>query len=158
MVKLCRLFGGVSLLAMLPVMANAAGTYYTGNYQSPQQARYAQKTYANNVATRTGTYASRGVSTYNRNQYANAGYTTGRANQNVTQQVSKNVANNTNRNGFYLNAGMSKQSAMWQFEMNNSGSKLHYDNVDTPRDAYVPVRVATLFAYVFCAYRACCGN
>ncbi len=126
MKKLCKLLGGCSVMAMLPMVANAAGTYYTGNYQSPQQARYTQKSYTNTAATRTGTYASRGVSNYNRNQYANAGYTTARSTQKTTQSAEKN----TNKNGLYLNAGMSKQSAMWQFEMNTAKSKLHYDNLD----------------------------
>jgi len=130
MKKIKRIFGGCSLLAMLPIAANAAGTYYTGNYQSPQQYRYSQKSYTNTAANRSGTYASRGVSNYNRNQYANAGYTTARTNQNATAQVAKSVAKDTGKNGLYLNAGMSKQTAMWQFEMNNAGSKLHYDNVD----------------------------
>ena len=39
MKTLSRLFFNCSIFALLPVIANAAGTYYTGGYQSPQ-ARY----------------------------------------------------------------------------------------------------------------------
>ncbi len=131
------LFGGCSAFLMM-VAANAAGTYYTGNYQSPQQARYTQKSYANNAATRGGTYSSQGVSAYNRSQYANAGYSTQMGGQNTgvmtrSQQVSvanAQAGNVVNKNGLWLGAGLSKQTAMWQFEMNSAGSKLHYDNVD----------------------------
>ena len=44
MKMLSKLFLNCSLFALLPVVANAAGTYYTGGYQSPQT-RYAQKSY-----------------------------------------------------------------------------------------------------------------
>ena len=123
-----------SFLVLIPAGANAAGTYYTGNYQSPQS-RYTQKSYA---STRSTNYSSQGVSSYNQQQYANAGYTT---NRNMRQQNSRNqqsqgqtqrasATTNTNKNGFYLEAGLSKQAAMWQFEMNESASILHYDNID----------------------------
>lgn len=129
-------FGGCSAFLMMAA-ANAAGTYYTGNYQSPQQARYTQKSYANSAAMRPGTYSSQGVSNYTRSQYANAGYATARPTvQNVGRtpvqrsDVASQPVGVTDKNGFYLGAGLSKQSAMWQFEMNTAGSKLHYDNVD----------------------------
>lgn len=112
--------------------ANAAGTYYTGNYQSPQT-RYSQQSYAQRA--RTTNYSSQGVSAYNRNQYANAGYASARQNQQpqaqqTTQNQPKRAATQTGMRGFSLDAGLSKQVAMWEFEMNSAGSKLHYDNID----------------------------
>lgn len=99
-----------SMLLMMGAAAHAAGTYPTGAYQSPQK-RYSQQ----------------GVSAYNRNQYANAGYSTKQNNRvNQNQPV---MASGT-QDGFTFEAGLSKQTSMWQFEMKNAGSKLHYDNVD----------------------------
>ena len=45
MSMLSRVLLNVSVFAMLRVLANAAGTYYTGNYQSPQT-RNAQRSYS----------------------------------------------------------------------------------------------------------------
>lgn len=129
--KLLRMFFCGCSAFLMAAAANAAGTYYTGNYQSPQQSRYTQKSYANTAAMRSGAYSSQGVSAYNRSQYANAGYVANRSMQNSGRNVSaQQVATSGDKNGFYLGAGLSKQTAMWQFEMNSAGSKLHYDNVD----------------------------
>ena len=122
-----------SALLLIPAAASAAGTYYTGNYQSPQT-NYSQRSYTQR--TRTSTYSQQGVSDYNRNQYANAGYVTnGRSaaqarNAGATQQQKKQVAQGNEKQGFYLGAGISRQTSMWQFEMKESDSILHYDNVD----------------------------
>lgn len=123
-----------SIFALIPAVSNAAGTYYNGVYQSPQT-RYAQQSYASSQQSRN--YSQQGVSAYTRNQYANAGYTPVRAGQNVRagqQSVSANQKRNTTANntaqGLSLGAGISKQTAMWQFEMNNADSILHYDNID----------------------------
>ena len=121
-----------SAILLMSAAANAAGTYYTGNYQSPQT-RYSQQSYAQRA--RTTNYSSQGVSAYNRNQYANAGYTSARQNQQsqaqqTTQNQPKRAATQTSTRGFSLDAGLSKQVAMWEFEMNSAGSKLHYDNID----------------------------
>ena len=40
------------------------------------------------------------------------------------------AATQTGRQGFTLGAGISRQTSMWQFEMKESDSILHYDNVD----------------------------
>ena len=121
-----------SAILLMSAAANAAGTYYTGNYQSPQT-RYSQQSYAQRA--RTTNYSSQGVSAYNRNQYANAGYASARQNQQpqaqqTTQNQPKRAATQTGMRGFSLDAGLSKQVAMWEFEMNSAGSKLHYDNID----------------------------
>lgn len=99
-----------SMLLMMGAAAHAAGTYPTGAYQSPQKK-----------------YSQQGVSAYNRNQYANAGYST-KQNNRVNQN--QPVVSSGTQNGFTFDAGLSKQTSMWQFEMKSAGSKLHYDNVD----------------------------
>lgn len=119
-----------SLFIAVPMAANAAGTYYTGNYQSPQQ-RYAQPAYTQ----RQGNYTQ--SSTYNRTVTGPAGnpYVNQQARTNSNAQVAtKNNANAkksnaTSESGFFLDAGISHETAMWQFEMKESASILHYDNV-----------------------------
>ena len=125
-----RFLFNCSALLLMSAAANAAGTYYTGNYQSPQRG-YATQSYAQRARTNASNYSSQGVSVYNRNQYANAGYTnsrTGVASQ--PQQQQTRAATQSSKRGFSLDAGLSKQVAMWDFEMNTAGSKLHYDNID----------------------------
>lgn len=120
-----------SFLALLPFTAYGAGTYYTGNYQSPQVARYNQQYYSQ-------TQRSRGVSAYNQARYGNSGYTATRsgtatgsqAQQSAQSASSTSRASSNNRAGFYLDAGLSRETSMWQFDMANAGSSLHYDNVD----------------------------
>lgn len=132
MKTLSRLFFNCSIFALLPVIANAAGTYYTGGYQSPQ-ARYSQQPYAQRT---NNYYSQQGMSNYSRNGYAKAGYSTvNRGNvsmQNRSAQQSKQQNNiaDASKNGFSLGAGFSRQTGMWQFEMKNSESILHYDNID----------------------------
>lgn len=130
MKTLSKLLFNCSVFALMPFVADAAGTYYTGGYQSPQT-RYSQQSYAQRA---NSNYSQQGMSNYTRNQYANAGYTTvNRGNmyqQNRTIQQPKQQNNVVNKNGFSLGAGFSRQTGMWQFEMKNSESILHYDNVD----------------------------
>lgn len=118
-----------SLFAFLPVAANAAGTYYTGYYQSPQQSYSSQSSYAQRQT---------GYSQYNRNyttpSYSSTRYTqtnTGAAtaNQARTSTSSATTSSSSSKKGFWLDAGISRETAMWQFDMNESGSSLHYDNV-----------------------------
>ncbi|MBE6460840.1 MAG: hypothetical protein E7007_02950 [Alphaproteobacteria bacterium] len=128
-----RFLFSCSAIVLVSAGAHAAGTYYTGNYQSPQRS-YSQQSYTQRA--RTTNYSSQGVSAYNRNQYANAGYTTNsRAGmtqqpQQPQQSQQKRVATQSSAHGFSLDAGLSKQVAMWEFEMDTAGSKLHYDNID----------------------------
>ena len=129
----------VSLLVLMlvPFAANAAGTYYTGTYQSPQT-RYSTQTYAqrqtgynrsySNSYSQPSSYASTRYNTYN-NYNANA------ANQNrtngnaVANQQTATSAQTSKKTGFWLDAGLSHQMAQWQFEMVQSGSILSYDNI-----------------------------
>ncbi len=122
------------LIAFAPVAANAAGTYYNGNYQSPQT-RY---TNTNGYVTRTpanSAYQSYQRTGYNTNGYSS--YSTARnsavmQNGRIVQQKQQVQQNNTSgaKEGFWLNGGISREVAQWQFDMKNAGSSLHYDNID----------------------------
>lgn len=120
-----------SMAVLVPAAANAAGTYYTGNYQSPQQ-RYSNSSVYSNP---------RGYSSYsnaNPNARYNAGGNWGTQQPNQQQRMQSNqsrsqgaAANNTAAgNGFFVNAGLSYENAKWQMEMKNAGSILRYDDVN----------------------------
>lgn len=130
-----RFFAQCSMLVLVPVAANAAGTYYNGNYQSPQ--RYANQTYSSNRAG--GTFTQNGA-VYNRtnsNGYNNYSYSASRngaqmrnGSTNQQGQTSQSARQSSVRgNGFTIDAGISHEFVRWQFEMKEAGSKLHYDNV-----------------------------
>jgi hypothetical protein len=134
--KLLKLFIGGSLVALVPVATLAAGTYYNGSYQSPQAAsqRYNPSGYArqqpqgyyqNTGYQNAGTYSSAGYSRYGQmtQPQQNAA---GR--QNAAQQQRQTSAGGT-KTGFSLDASITRETAMWQFEMKQSGSMLHYDNI-----------------------------
>lgn len=108
------------LATLIPVVADAAGTYYSGS-------AYQNSRYGNNNAQ--GYYSKYG---------AGRAYPT----RTVAQQEARtaNIQNNSlNKNaksaqpavkqGLVLDAGISHQMSNWSFDMNKAGSKLHYDNV-----------------------------
>jgi len=129
--KLPKLLIGCSIFALMPVLANAAGTYYTGNYQSPQQQRYANQSYS---SQRGGTFTQNGV-TYNRVPQGgvnNPAYASSRYNPGTARPVAQQpqAQQNTRRgNGLSFGGGISREAAMWKFEMKDSGSILRYDDV-----------------------------
>ena len=121
-----------TLMVFAPEFAFAAGTYYTGNYQSPQQ-NYAAVGYANrrqynsqmtqpSVAPNANVYVGRQYQNYNRNMDV-----TGAQNTNLQNQ--SRSAGQKNNTGLFLNAGLSHEFANWEFDMNSAGSMLHYDNL-----------------------------
>ena len=115
------------ILMLVPFAANAAGTYYTGAYQSPQT-RYSTQTYAQrqtgyNRSYTTPSYASTRYNTYNTAGNAAAQNTA------ATTQQSGASAQASKKTGFWLDAGITHQMAQWQFEMAQSGSILSYDNI-----------------------------
>ncbi len=131
----------VSLVVLLGIFsalgANAAGTYYSGNYTSPQR-NYATSSYATRAQnanySRDTTYTRTRTVTPNANAYVGGAY------QNYSRVVGTQPVGNTasqatiqkkqaNDSGFYLNAGLSHEFAAWNFDMNTAGSKLHYDNI-----------------------------
>ncbi len=128
-------------MALVPFAANAAGTYYTGNYQSPQT-RYNTKSYTSGTMTQNTTYNrtySRPVNSgYNNYSYSSTRPTVGlSASQQArfsqdgrAPQQSRNAASSSaTEKGFWVDAGVSYETAKWQFEMKNSGSILHYDDI-----------------------------
>lgn len=129
-----------SLVALLPGIAVAAGTYYTGNYNSPQR-NYATSGYANRAKSTSysqdTTYTRTRTVAPNDNAYIGQpynGYTrvVGTEQQTRTQTTKTTSATGMNpqrANGFYLGGGLSHEFASWNFEMKEAGSKLHYDNL-----------------------------
>ena len=129
MKKTVRILMSCSMFAMMSVLANAAGTYYTGAaYQAPQS-RYGQSASYTNGTTysRPAGYSTAGYSSvrYNGvNANAAAGRTVQQKSENATTKKPGDV-----ENGFHIDGGISHQNAMWKMEMKESGSMLHYDNV-----------------------------
>ncbi len=138
--RFCSIVLNCSLVAMVPGIAAAAGTYYSGNYSSPQR-NYATSGYANRA--QGANYSQDTTYTRTRTVTQNDNATIGQPYQNYTrvvgsQQQTNTVAKSTvgaggtniqRANGFYLGAGLSHEFANWSFEMKQAGSKLHYDNL-----------------------------
>lgn len=117
-----------ALMLLMPIVANAAGTYYSGYtnaYQSPQT-RYSTQTYAQR---QTG-YASRYNNAYNTSYASRYNNNTATSAQQQNTATSNQATTSANKkSGFWLDAGISHEMAQWQFEMAQSGSILSYDNV-----------------------------
>ena len=127
MKNLFRILCGVSVMSMIPVVAGAVGTYYNGNlYQNPQQ-RYSRGGYYNSY----GYGANRGYGqTGYGNQYNNQyGVERQLGTQKQQMQQRKPMQQNSVKQGLVLDAGVSHEIGSWEFDMNNAGSKLHYDNL-----------------------------
>ncbi len=138
--KLPKFLFKCSMLVLIPAAANAAGTYYNGNYQSPQQ-RYSNQAYS--AQRGGGTYTQNGA-VYNRtsgtvNGYSNYSYSSTRGGQAARPQQNRapqqdagaaQKKSSSARKGFTVGGGISREVAQWQMEMKNSDSILHYDNVN----------------------------
>lgn len=132
MKKLQKFLFNCSMFILVPVTANAAGTYYSGNtYQSPQT-RYNNQGYAQQQKTYTSPYASNaysGSSYASRYNNANATMTTNAKNNTTVSTNKQTITTSGSKTGFWLDAGITHENAQWQMEMNQSGSILSYDNV-----------------------------
>lgn len=138
--RFCSVVLNCSLFALLPGIAAAAGTYYTGNYNSPQR-NYSTSGYANrnqnqntNNYSQDTTYTRTRTVTQNDNAYVGQPYQNYTrvvgSQQQVNTQVRGTMAPNPQRgDGFRLGASLSHEFANWSFEMKEAGSKLHYDNI-----------------------------
>jgi len=122
MKNIFRIISSMAVISLIPAVSGAVGTYYNGNlYQNPQQ-RY----------SRGGYYNSYGYGAAGRG-YGQPGYDQ----QNVQNQLGtqklqnqkKTVKKTKEKKGFLLDAGITHEMAKWEFDMNNAGSKLHYDNL-----------------------------
>lgn len=140
-----RFLMNCSIFAMMPFLAHAAGTYYTGaNYQSAQS-RYGQSaSYTNNNTTTnyvrptgysTNGYASTRYNGYNGyNGYNNVVVGNQQRQVQTQSQNQKSTGAGTKksgdvREGFSFGGGITHENAMWKMEMKESASMLHYDNV-----------------------------
>lgn len=138
MIKTTRFLLNCSVFAMLPVLANAAGTYYTGNTYQPAQARYGQSASYTTGNTATPYTRPTGYTGYTTSGFSSVRYNTqngatvGQRQTQVQTQLARSgqskLSGNT-KNGFYLSGGLTHENAMWQMDMNESKSRLHYDNV-----------------------------
>lgn len=133
MKKITQFIVNCSIIATLPMVANAAGTYYNGGYQTTQQ-RYTGTGYQPSGQTYTQNTGYRPTA-YNQNQYSQ--YTPvgqQRVNMQQTQQrqqpQNQQQRKSAPKSGLYMNAGMSYETASWDFEMKESGSMLHYNDVN----------------------------
>lgn len=113
--RFCQSLLSVSVFAMMPVIAGAAGTYYNGNtYQNSQR-------YGSSAGGYYNTYgAGRG---YGQTQTMT---TTRVTKKSATQQKS---ASASVKKGFQLSAMLGHEFANWDIEMDKAGSKLRYDGL-----------------------------
>ena len=114
------------VVALAPVAANAAGTYYPGGYQSPQTARYNN---ANGGYSQYSTYSRTTTAGYTPVNTQGTGAARAQAQQPQAQPRTASTAKQSGQSGFYVGAGLSREYAMWQFEMANNGSILRWDNL-----------------------------
>ena len=134
-----RFLMSCSICAMMPFLAHAAGTYYTGANYQPAQSRYGQSASYTNNSTMGNYVRPTGYST---NGYASTRYNGYNGYNNVTvgtqrqvQTQPQNSGNSSSKNsggvkdGFSLGGGITHENAMWKMEMNESASMLHYDDV-----------------------------
>ena len=122
---LSRTLLGMTIMAVLPAVAGAAGTYYNGNlYQNPQ-ARYGAN-YGNNGGGFYNNYgAGRG---YGQNMRA-VGTQQGATQTATTKAGANKKTTDSRKQGFQLGAGVAHEFANWDFRMKTAGSELHYDNL-----------------------------
>ena len=128
-----------SLFAMLPVLANAAGTYYTGSSYQPAQARYGQTASYTSTSTTTPYVRPTGYSTngYSSVRYnAPNGTVVGQRQTQIVQTTTQTTKTSSSskksdgiKNGFYLDGSLSHENALWEMEMKESASKLHYNDI-----------------------------
>jgi len=108
----------VSVMAALPVVAGAAGTYYNGNlYQSPQN-RYGMG------GAGYGNSYGRGYGQYNDHAMMVKKTTTKKTKKATSKETAK-----AEKHGFALDLDFRHEFASWNFEMNNAGSKLRYNDL-----------------------------
>ena len=107
----------VSVLAVLPVIANAAGTYYNGNlYQNRQYSGYGNGGY----------YNSYGAGARGQNQSMIVRNTETRV---TKKSVAKGQNSQNTKQGLRLGAAFSHEFSNWDFEMKEAKSRLRYDNL-----------------------------
>lgn len=137
MTRKSRLLLGCSIFALLPCVATAAGTYY--NYNGSQQRNYGNNSGANpfynyGAGNQVPCTAANGCvgaqNTGTQYQRSASGKRVVAQNETVYNTTpTQRYVDDATRPGFKLGAGISHQFAMWKFDMNTAGSRLHYDNL-----------------------------
>ena len=116
-----------AVMAVLPGVAGAAGTYYNNSvYQRYGAASSGNSNYNSGYNSGTkysGQYGQKNTS-YAGNRNAAQKQNAGRAN--AKNNSSKN---NGKKQGWVFAAGLTHELANWKFDMNSAGSQLHYDNL-----------------------------
>jgi len=125
-----RILCGIAIMSMLPLVANAAGTYYNGSmYQNPQN-RYTNNTTTTNGGGFYNNYgAGRGYGQNTQNAQAMQNMGTRKTTVQTVKKTTTKTSNDSKKQGFYLNADLTHEFASWNFDMKTAGSKLHYDNL-----------------------------
>ena len=109
-----RILLGATLVSVLPLVADAAGTYYNGNlYKNPNSGGF-----YNNYG------AGRG---YGQNTQ-NLGVKKTTTVQTTKKTTAKKV-NAARKQGFQLGVDVAHEFADWDMDMKTAGSNLHYDNL-----------------------------
>ncbi|MCQ2581624.1 MAG: hypothetical protein MJ170_01430 [Alphaproteobacteria bacterium] len=110
---------------ILPMVATAAGTYYNTASQQRSYSSYAEQRKATTQNSGYKNYANPNV------KYSTSGNVVGQQTKNVqvAKQQPAQIQSPSNKKGFYMGLGITHESAMWEFEMQQAGSKLHYDNI-----------------------------
>lgn len=129
MKKICNWLLNASILAVLPGIAGAAGTYYNNSvYQ-----RYG--TNSMNNSKYGATMNNRGYANrYGQQTTTTTGYRQTRTIVSNNGMMNRqNMRNNTQptarKQGFVFDAGITHELAYWDFNMNTAGSNLHYDDL-----------------------------
>lgn len=123
--KISGFFVCLSMGIILPVVAGAAGTYYSTGSQQRSYSSYAEQRKATTQNSGYKNYANPNV------RYSTSGNVVGQQTRSVqvAKQQPTQIQSPSNKKGFYMGLGITHESAMWEFEMQQAGSKLHYDNI-----------------------------
>lgn len=123
-----RILLGATIVAVLPLVAGAAGTYYNGNlYQNPQGRYGASAAPTNNAGGFYNNYgAGRG---YGQNMQNMQAIGVRKTTVQTTKKSSSTKTNSTSKQGLSLGVDLAHEFASWDFEMATAGSKLHYDSL-----------------------------
>lgn len=120
-----------SVFALLPFVADAAGTYYGRNYNTGSAG---QTPMYNNARYATQGGQNYSGANYNTGMNSRAGYYTGNrgtyAHGNQQNQTKPQSQSQSSTGGFSLDAGLSHQFAWWKYDLDKAGSKLHYDDLN----------------------------
>ena len=122
MTRKLRMLLNCSIFALLPFVADAAGTYY--DYNGTVQRNYNNNPFYNygtgnaHRVQNTGCQGGNCQGNVNNNMNNNCGYDANNSLSVNGKKANRNTkSNSSNDGGFYLDAGLSHQCAEWRFEM-----------------------------------------